>query len=256
MARGNARQTIFRTISDRNEFLDGLKRVCYRFDWRVWAYCLMDNHYHLLVETVQPTLSRGMRQLNGIYTQTFNRRHSRTGHVFQGRYKSLLIDKDAYLLEVSRYIVLNPVKAKICRGAADYRWSNYRQTIGQTNASDWLVIDDLLKLFSRDRSRARRAYRKFVMEGAGIADPFAHAGGGILGDETFIAKVTRQLKRPSREIPRKQRIWKSLASYEREAKDRDAAIRMAYESGDFTLAQIGNHFGLHYATVSRIARTA
>ncbi|MGH8399831.1 MAG: transposase, partial [Gammaproteobacteria bacterium] len=85
MARGNARQTIFREISDRNEFLEGLKRVCDRFDWRVWAYCLMDNHYHLLVETVQPTLSRGMRQLNGIYTQTFNRRHSRTGHVFQGR---------------------------------------------------------------------------------------------------------------------------------------------------------------------------
>lgn len=130
MARGNARQAIFRTTQDREEFLDVLKRVCARFDWRVWAYCLMDNHYHLLVETVEPTLSRGMREINGIYTQIFNRRHSRTGHVFQGRYKSLLIDEDAYLLEVSRYIVLNPVKAKICRGAADYRWSSYRQAIG------------------------------------------------------------------------------------------------------------------------------
>src|SRR5579859_3715129 len=118
MARGNARQNIFRDTQDRQAFLAGLKRVCERFDWRIWAYCLMDNHYHLLVETLEPTLSRGMREINGVYTQGFNRRHSRVGHVFQGRYKSLLIEKDAYLLELSRYIVLNPVKAKICRGAA------------------------------------------------------------------------------------------------------------------------------------------
>lgn len=254
MARGNARQGIFRNVSDREVFLAVLKRVCERFDWRVWAYCLMDNHYHLLVETLEPTLSRGMREINGIYTQTFNRRHSHTGHVFQGRYKSLLIDEDAYLLEVSRYIVLNPVKAGICRGAADYRWSSYRQTIGQSTAADWLVVEEVLKLFSTNRGHGRQAYRKFVREGAGIEDPFAQAGGGILGDDSFIARVTRGLKRPSKEVPRKQRTWKSLASYEREAKDRDQAICLAYESGDFTLAQIGNYFDLHYATVSRIAR--
>ncbi len=254
MARGNARQRIFHGESDRKEFLGVLKRICGRFEWRVWAYCLMDNHYHLLVETLQPTLSRGMREINGIYTQAFNRRHARTGHVFQGRYKSLLIDEQAYLLEVSRYIVLNPVKAKICRGAADYRWSSYRQTLGLVSAPDWLVVDEVLKLFSRDRSRARQAYRKFVREGGGMEDPFTEAGGGILGDEAFVAKVTRSLKRPSREVPRKQRAWKSLASYARDAKHRDEAIRSAYESGNFTLAQIGHHFGLHYATVSRIAR--
>ena len=116
------------------------------------------------------------------------------------------------------------------------------------------MVDEVLKLFSRDRNRARQAYRKFVVAGGGMEDPFAKAGGGILGDETFIAKVTRNRKRPSREIPRKQRVWKALASYAREAKHRDQAIRSAYESGDFTLAQIGNHFGLHYATISRIAR--
>lgn len=254
MARGNARQPIFRGTADWDAFLGILKRVCERFDWRIWAYCLMDNHYHLLVETLEPTLSRGMREINGIYTQTFNRRHSRTGHVFQGRYKSLLIDEDAYLLEVSRYIVLNPVKANICRGAADYRWSSYRQTLGQATAPQWLVVEETLKLFAQERGRARQAYRKFVMEGAGIKDPFEEAGGGILGGEAFIAKVTRNLKRPSTEVPRKQRIWKSLAVYARESRDRDDAIRLAYQSGDFTLAQIGDHFDLHYATVSRIAR--
>lgn len=160
------------------------------------------------------------------------------------------------MLELSRYIVLNPVKAGISRGAADYRWSSYRQTIGQAAAPGWLVVDEVLKLFSQDRSRGRQAYRKFVMEGAGITDPFAQAGGGILGDEAFVTKVTRNLKHPSREIPRKQRVWKSLVSYEREAKTRNQAIRMAYDSGDFTLAQIGDHFGLHYASVSRIARNA
>lgn len=170
--------------------------------------------------------------------------------------KSLLIDADTYLLEVSRYVVLNPVKAKICRGAADYRWSSYRATVGQATAPDWLVVEDVLKLFSQDRSRAKQAYRGFVMEGAGLTDPFAEAGGGILGSEAFITKVTRALKRPSKEVPRKQRVWKSLAAHERDAGDRDEAIRAAYESGDFTLAQIGTHFDLHYASVSRIARKA
>ena len=199
MARGNARQNIFRDTQVRQAFLAGLKRVCERFDWRIWAYCLMDNHYHLLVETLETTLSRGMREINGLYTQSFNRRHSRVGHILQGRYKSLLIDEDTHLLELSRYIVLNPVKAKICRGAADYRWSSYRNTIGEVTAPGWLVVDETLKLFSQDRGRARQAYRKFVMEGAGIADPFEQAGGGILGGESFIAKVTRNLRRPSKE---------------------------------------------------------
>ncbi len=216
----------------------------------------MGNHYHLLVETLEPTLSRGMREINGIYTQAFNRRHSRVGHVFQGRYKSLLIEKDAYLLELSRYIVLNPVKAKICRGAADYRWSSYRHTIGELAAPEWLVVNEALKLFSKDPGRARQAYRKFVMEGAGIKDPFEQAGGGILGSESFIAKVTRGLRRPSKEIPRKQRVWKSLVDYERGSRSRNEAICAAYQSGDFTLTQIGDHFGLHYASVSRLARTA
>lgn len=116
------------------------------------------------------------------------------------------------------------------------------------------MVDEVLKLFSQDRSRARRAYRTFVMEAPGIEDPFAEAGGGILGSKAFIAKVTRNLERPSKEIPRKQRVWKSLISFEHEAGTRDEAIRMAYASGDYTLVQIGDHFGLHYASVSRIAR--
>jgi len=94
MARGNARSEIFIDDEDREVFLDNLGRVCGRFEWRAWAWCLMGNHYHLLIETVEPTLSKGMREINGVYTQAFNRRHGRSGHVLQGRFKAPLVDKD------------------------------------------------------------------------------------------------------------------------------------------------------------------
>lgn len=255
MARGNARQSIFKDARDREAFLRGVQRVCERCHWRIWAYCLMDNHYHLLTETLEPTLSRGMREINGLYTQGFNRRHQRVGHVLQGRYKALLVDQDVYLLEVSRYIVLNPVNAGVCRAAGDYKWSNYRATLGREAAPAWLAVADTLRLFSTDKRRAREAYRRFVAKGVGAPDPTTQAQGQcFLGDEHFITKVTRHLKRPSREVPKSQRAWKTLSTYERETHDRNAAIRTAYASGSYTLGQIGQHFNLHYATVSRIAR--
>ena len=124
MSRGNARSDIFLDDEDRQLFVENLGRVSGRFDWRVWAWCLMSNHYHFLVETLEPTLSRGMREVNGVYTQAFNRRHGRSGHVLQGRFKAPLVDKDRYLLELSRYVVLNPVRAGIVQTAADWAWSN------------------------------------------------------------------------------------------------------------------------------------
>ena len=147
MSRGNAREDIFLDDGDRTAFLANLGRVAERFDWRLWAWCLMGNHYHLLVETLRPTLSRGMRQVNGIYTQAFNRRHGRVGHVLQGRYKAVLVDKDSYLLEVSRYVALNPVRAGLVAAAGEWPWSSYRTVMGKAAAPDWLVVEDLLRLF-------------------------------------------------------------------------------------------------------------
>jgi REP element-mobilizing transposase RayT len=117
--RGNAREKVFLVDPDRELFLDVLSQVVERSNWRCHAYCQMTNHYHLLIETLEPTLSRGMRQLNGVYTQEFNRRHRRTGHVFQGRFKAILVERDAYLLELARYVVLNPVRAKMVRSTRD-----------------------------------------------------------------------------------------------------------------------------------------
>ena len=147
MARGNARQPVFFNDEDRVAFLDGLGQVCGRQQWRVWAWCLMDNHYHLLIETLSPTLSRGMREVNGVYTQAFNRRHGRVGHVLQGRYKAVLVDRDAYLLEVSRYVVLNPVRAGLVADVEAYLWSSYRAMVGKEPPADWLAVEAALESF-------------------------------------------------------------------------------------------------------------
>ena len=126
-ARGNERRDIFFDTTDREAFLNGLAASCDRFNWLCHAYCLMSNHYHLLIETPDGNLSAGMRQLNGCYTQQVNRRHGRVGHLFQGRFKGILVEKDAYLLEMARYIVLNPVRAGMVASPADWPWSSYRQ---------------------------------------------------------------------------------------------------------------------------------
>jgi putative transposase len=130
-SRGNARKKIFLNDIDRVSFIETLAWVVERFGWICHAYCLMDNHFHLLIETPMPNLSLGMRQLNGVYTQRFNRRHKRVGHLFQGRFKSILVEQDRYLLELCRYIVLNPVRAKMVAASEEYPWSSYRATVGE-----------------------------------------------------------------------------------------------------------------------------
>ena len=254
MARGNARERIFKQDEDYDAFLATLSKVSERFDWKLWAYCLMGNHYHLLFETGRPTLSRGMRELNGVYTQAFNRRHRRVGHLLQGRYKAVLVERDAYLLELGRYIVLNPVRARMCAKAGDWPWSSYPATMGKGAAPAALAVDALLGLFGSDRAPARRAYARFVADGMGAPDPTAEVSAQtFLGDETFIAAAARHAARASREVPRRQRAWKTLAQFAREL-ERDDAIRAAYATGAYTLAAIGEHFGMHYASISRIAR--
>jgi REP-associated tyrosine transposase len=138
-SRGDGREDIYRADADRRGFLDVLGEVQGRFHWTVHAYCLMSNHYHLLIETPDANLAKGMRQLNGVYTQRFNRSHDRGGHVFQGRYKAILVQKEAYLLELARYVVLNPVRARMARTPGEYPWSSYRAMIGAAVAPEWLA---------------------------------------------------------------------------------------------------------------------
>ncbi len=208
-SRGNERREIFGDDEDRERFLATLGRVVRTFRWRVHAYVLMGNHYHLLVETPEPTLSRGMRHLNGIYTQAFNRRHGRVGHLLQGRFKAILVEKESHLLELARYVVLNPVRAGMTTTAGQWRWSNYRATAGVGPVPAWLETDWTLEQFGPARE-ARRRYREFVAQGKGSRyAPWEELVSQVyLGGERF-RKRARGLvtaRAPSRQVPRLQRL--------------------------------------------------
>ncbi|MBM3358042.1 MAG: hypothetical protein FJY54_09980 [Betaproteobacteria bacterium] len=191
-ARGNARADIFLDDRDRLLFLDLLGKEIAQQRWRCHAFCLMSDHYHLLIETPEPNLVSGMRRLNGVYTQAFNRRHGRVGHVFQGRYKAILVDQDSYALELCRYIVLNPVRAAMVKRPQDWRWSSYRATAGLSTAPIWLDVDWLLRQFAHESRRARQAYRQFVSAGIGHVSPWVHLRGQIwLGGNEFLEKMER-----------------------------------------------------------------
>jgi REP element-mobilizing transposase RayT len=161
-SRGNERRPIFRGDEDRRLFLEIVASVVRRFLWRLHAYVLMGNHYHLLLETPQPNLCRGMHRLNGTYASTFNRRHARAGHLLQGRYKAILVEREPHLLELARYVVLNPVRAGFVKAAARWRWSSYRATAGLAEPPAWLTTDWLLSQFGSATDDARRGYRAFV----------------------------------------------------------------------------------------------
>ncbi|MGH1430765.1 MAG: transposase [Neptuniibacter sp.] len=146
-SRGNARSDIYLNDEARRYFLTLMQQVCERFRWFCHGYCLMDNHYHLLIETAEANLSKGMRHLNGVYTQWFNRTFGRVGHLFQGRYKAILVDSDSYLLELCRYIVLNPVRSRMCHDASEWPWSSYRSTAGLCQPYEFLTVEPVLVSF-------------------------------------------------------------------------------------------------------------
>ena len=255
--RGNAYQDIFIDDADREKFLEILNQTVDRFNWLCHAYCLMTNHYHLLIETIDPTLSRGMRQLNGVYTQAFNRRHERVGHVFQGRYKAILVEKEAYLLELARYIVLNPVRAKMVKKPEEWKWSSYRATAGLSSAPSFLTVDWILSQFSDDREEAQLLYRKFVSEGVGKS-PWDELRGQIyLGSEKFIESIPRPGTKLS-EVPRKQRLpdRPTLEEIFADVATTDEGILKAYREHGYTMREIAEYLGVHYATVSRHLRRA
>jgi putative transposase len=252
-SRGNARQPVFLDDTDRELFLNIVSRVISRYQWLCHAYCLMDNHYHLLAETPRPNLSVAMRQLNGLYTQVFNRRHDRIGHLFQGRFKAILVHKQAHLLELCRYVVLNPVRVKAERRVGTWKWSSYAATAGLAPVPDFLTTDWVLQQFGQTRSEAQARYRAFVRAGLGKR-PWDQLRGQIyLGDEEFV----RQQPRPGdglKEIPRAQRQASRPSLDEIFANSDPHAVARANGEYGYRMREIADFLGVHYATISRRLR--
>jgi putative transposase len=251
-SRGNARQKIYLNATDRGQFLSIFAHVVSRYGWLCHVYCLMDNHYHLVLETPRANLSLGMRHLNGLYTQDFNRRHGRVGHLFQGRYQAILVEKDSYLLELCRYVVLNPVRAKAAKQPGAWQWSSYRATAGQTAAPAFLTVAWILGQFGKSAKPAQERYRQFVTEGMDTPSPWAQLRGQIyLGGETFVAK--HQPDAVIREVPRRQTQAKRPGLEELVGGGREwrKGLLEAYQRYGYRLREIADHVGVHYATVSR-----
>ncbi len=163
-ARGVRRLPLYTCPDDYRLFLDVLGLVAGRFGWRILAYCLMPNHYHLVVETPEPNLSAGMHVLNSRYAHAFNDRYGHTGHVFEARFGAVLVERDGHLLELLRYVHRNPVRALLCREPGEWEWSSYRALAGRARGPAWLAVDEVLELFGTSRPRARRRLREFAAD--------------------------------------------------------------------------------------------
>ncbi|MCB1734868.1 MAG: transposase [Gammaproteobacteria bacterium] len=260
-SRGDRREDIYDDDLDRQAFLNVLGNAVDRFNWICHAYCLMSNHYHLLIETPDANLSQGMRQLNGVFTQKSNRRHGRSGHLFQGRFKAILVDRDAYLLELCRYVVLNPVRAGMVKLPEQWPWSSYRSTMGLDAPVSFLNTETLLSLFGGRRSLARKRYETFVADGVTKASIWSELRQQIyLGDERFVARMQTEVDLGDRPltVPIAQRRppAPSLEELVGTHTDRNTAIVAAYRTGAYSYQQIANFFGIHLSTVGRAVRKA
>ena len=263
-SRGDGRRKIFTDDTDRKQFLTILGATIRKYNWLCHAYCLMDNHYHLLIETPDANLSLGMRQLNGVYTQFFNRHHGRAGHVFQGRFKEILVDKERHLLELSRYVVLNPVRARKVDQPEAFPWSSYRGTGGLTRGQELLTTDWILGIFSPERRKAQKQYRRFIKEGIDQRSPWHGLRGQIvLGDDRFVEKFKVLLadKEKVKEIPRNQRYAKRPTLSElfeadtiKTKAERNEIIHQAHIRHGYTLNRIADHVHLHYTTIIKAVK--
>lgn len=259
-ARGNGRQPLFTDDTDHRRFLSVLGAVVIRYRLLCHAYCLMGNHYHLLLETPDANLSRAMRQLNGVYSQRFNRRHGRTGHLLGGRFHAVVVHRDAHLREVSRYIVLNPVRAGLFDDPAAWRWSSYLATVGEALVPSFLTTEWLLGLSGMtERAGAQHAYGEFVRRGldempevptrldSGFGAPRPKVGlrpgfkaGGRLGE---IPRAQRFASRPPL-----SELFSGVVS----RAERNVRCVAAIRSFGYTLRELADFLDLHYATISRV----
>ena len=279
LSRGNDRQDIFLNDDDYKTFLSVLEEMSSRFEVDIFAYVLMSNHYHLLIRTNESNLSKSMQWLGTTYTRRFNLQHFRSGHLFQGRYKSIIVQNDAYLMQLSCYIHRNPLRAGLVNRLADYRWSSYHAYAYKANNPNWLNKELILSQFNgKDSYKAyREKVQKYSEEEAKIFENLRH--GLVFGTKRYLDKIKKNhLKNESdAELPQLNRIIKDrdpvkllqsaakainfdVVKYRqsdrisrKDIQDRDILIYFMRETGLYTNKQIGELFGLTYSAVSRRA---
>jgi putative transposase len=193
--RGIEKKEIFKTDRDKEKFLSYLEQSFDRYHSICHTYDLMDNHYHMIIETPKANISKIMHYLNTSYAVYYNIKHKRVGPLYQGRYKAILVEEDEYLHHLSRYIHLNPVRAKMVKDPIEYKWSSYKYFIGKEKRPKWLEIEFILTNFGNSRSKAQKEYKRFVGEGIGMEDEKIKEGmykGIILGGKEFIKEITER----------------------------------------------------------------
>ena len=262
ISRGNGRMTIYHSEKDWKKFIRFMERVTEKYNWVIHAYCLMGNHYHMLLETPDANMVPGMKQLNQFYSQFYNWKYIRVGSVLQGRYKSWLLEKESKFLDNCRYIVNNPVEAGMVEHPSLWPWSSFRATRGLEKVPPFLEKDFLLGYFSRSRKTAQRMYEDYVLEGVGMESPLMEAKNQIfLGSDSFIAEVMQHVNAddPLNNVPKIQKranmpslrdIFKVTGNTSKE--HRNHLIKKAHDIHAYTQREIGEYLGLHPGYISKI----
>ena len=271
-SRGNERKMVFQSTRDRERYLSYLESAHERYGAVIHTYCLMGNHYHLLLETPRGNLSQIIHHINGAYTTYFNVKRDRSGHLFQGRFKGILVEKDAYCKELSRYIHLNPVRAGMVKSPSEYPWSSYRCFVGKQKRPDWLTTELILGDFGGEGRRGFKRYREYVerTEAKELENPFKRViASTFLGSEEFIndlrIEYLEKKKVDRRNIPAIRKVLRGPSPEDIEkgvvkvlGKDHSLGKKMCvYLSRQYSgmsLDEIGAYFGMKGSAVSQLSR--
>ncbi len=270
-SRGNERKTVFQTVRDREQYLSYLESAHDRYGAVIHGYCLMGNHYHLLLETPRGNLSQALHHINGAYTTYFNVKRGRSGHLFQGRFKGILVEKDAYCKELSRYIHLNPVRAGLVKTPLEYRWSSYRYFIGKAPKPDWLTTEWVLEDFGGHSEKGFRRYREYVerRNPGGEENPLKKViASTYLGSQDFIKRIsgeyleTRSIDKRNVPAIRTVRKGPSLGGIKEAVikvagKDhvlfKKICVYLSHQHSGLTLDEIGSYLGMKGSAVSQLS---
>ena len=259
-SKGTEANPVFKGIKDRQEFLSILQTVSQRMHWAIYAYNLFSDSYQILIKTKEANLSKGMRQLNGIYTQRYNLKYQLNGNIFHGRFKAVLIEAEHSFEAVVQHILSLPLQQHKTRNIGKWKWSSYQASIGFIEPPCWLNTKELLKHFSKQKKRSQKILINKIGDYDKNYNLMTQVQGQILlGSEKFVNKWKKKLasgKVMDKARQRKEKPAKPLNAFAKRYKDPKIAMVNAYKTGNYTLGEVAENFDVHYSTVSRLVKKA